>query len=153
MSLGVFTSDYYNAACVLPVGQYNTTAATSGTIAAANLAGGQDTYLLSSAATALTTDTAANIIARLQNAVIVQYAANGYLPPGPGAAGVPNLLNLNYLFTLINTDGSTLTLSAGTGVTITGTATVATTTSRQYLVTVTGPSTVTFQNLGGSTTL
>jgi hypothetical protein len=46
--------------------------------------------------------------------------------------------------------GQTGTLTAGdASTTITGTATIATAVTRQYLLTVTGPTTVTYENLGG----
>jgi hypothetical protein len=146
--------DYYNSVGVLTAGQYTATTQTSGTLAASAMAGAARVFVASSAATALTTDTAANIVAYLQNAVYTQLIASGAVGAGVQGgvpAGVPNLVNLTYLLTILNSDGSTLTLSAGTGVTITGTATMATATSRTYLVTVTSSTSVTLQNVGSGT--
>lgn len=141
-TLGVFRDDYYNPASILPEIQYKTTSQSSGTLAASTLAGASECYVSTSGATALTTDTAANIIAQVVSGI--QGAANGAFP-------LPNIQNLTYTIYVRNTNGSTLTLSAGTGVTITGTNTIATTVERQFMVTITSPTTVTFQDLGGST--
>ena len=60
-------------------------------------------------------------------------------------------VNQTYLLVLANGQGTgVLTLAGGTGVTITGTATVATSTARLFMVTVNGPTTMTFQNLCGA---
>lgn len=59
--------------------------------------------------------------------------------------------NDSYALRIINTSGGTTTLVAGSGVTITGTATMATNTWREYNVTFTGASTMTFQNVGAGT--
>lgn len=56
-----------------------------------------------------------------------------------------------YVVRIINTSGGTTTLVGGTGVTITGTATMATSTWRGFLVTFTGASAMTFQNIGAGT--
>jgi len=150
--LGAFRDDFYNAISVLPSGQFNSISIASGVLAAAVIAGAAENYVVQSGATALTTDTAVNIIARLQQAVATAYSAAiqgagaGVNPP----AGVPNLFNVSFYINIRNTNAGTLTLTAGTGVTITGTATLATTVARGYLVTVTSPTTVTFQDLGGN---
>ena len=54
---------------------------------------------------------------------------------------------------VLNTNSGTLTLAGGTGVTISGTATVATNTSRDFLVTYTSSTaqTITIQNVGSAT--
>lgn len=151
-TLGVFRDDFYNAISVLASGQFNATAQGNGTVlVAASIASAQENYVSSSGATALTTDSAANIIASLQTCLTAQMAAAvkagaANIPP----PGVPNLNNLSFFLFVRNTNGGTLTLTAGAGVTITGLATIATTVERQYQVTVTGPNTVTFQDLGGA---
>lgn len=78
----------------------------------------------------LTTPTAAQIIAALPNTI----PADAY----------------NYIFYLLNDSaGQTVTLTAGTNVTMNGTATVATATCRMFLVNVKkNAGTVTFVNLG-----
>lgn len=151
-ALGVFRDDYYNAAAVLTETQYTVTAQASGVLAATAMAGARSCVILSSAATALTTDTAINIIAQIQQAVATAYKqglgsfAAGVNPP----VGVPNLFNVTYTLTIVNTDASTLTLTAGTGVTLSGTTTVVAASERVYLVTITSPTTVTIQGMYSS---
>jgi len=48
----------------------------------------------------------------------------------------------------IGTTGETLTITAGTGVTISGTATIAVDNSKEFLCVVTGPTTVALYSLG-----
>jgi hypothetical protein len=151
-NLGVFRDEFYNGADALTVAQFTSTAQASGVLVAAAMAGARVTYVLSSGATALTTDTAANIIAQLQSAVATAQKTNvggfaaalGSTPP----LGVPNLFNLSYILTIENTNGGTLTLSAGTGVTLVGTATMLTNNERSWVVTVTGPASITMQTVG-----
>lgn len=150
--LGTFRDDFYNAISVLASGQFVSTAQASGVLLATAMAGSQECYVSQSGATALTTDSAINIIAQIQNAIATAYKAAlnsfgaGVNPP----SGVPNLFNLSYFLFIRNTNAGTLTLTAGAGVTITGVATIATTVERQYLVTVTSPTTVVLQDLGGA---
>ncbi len=153
--LGVFRDDFYNPVNVLTNAQYNATAQASGVLTAAVLAGAVENYILSSGATALTTDTGANIVANLQTCIIAQLKASGALAAGSSGsppAGVPNLTNLTFYVAIENTNGGTLTLTAGTGVTFVGAATIATVTTRSFLVTVTSPTTVSFQTLGAVAT-
>ncbi len=153
-ALGVFRDDYYNAVSVLPQTQYTATAQTSGVLAASAIAGAGECIVLSSGATALTTDSAINIIAQIQIAVANAYKqglgafAAGVNPP----PGVPNLFNVAYTLIIVNTDAGTLTLTAGTGVTLSGTTTVVTASMREYLVTITSPTTVTIQGMFSSGT-
>lgn len=56
-----------------------------------------------------------------------------------------------YELTIINTSGGTTTLTAGTGVTLTGTMTLATNTTRRFLVTFTSGTAMTFQSVGVGT--
>ena len=155
-ALGVFRDDFYNASSVLPQAATAATTQNGGVLTAATLVGGGDQYVLISGQTtaqALTTDSAINIIAQLQNAVAVAYKAQfagfgaGVSPP----QGVPNLFNVSYTLTLVNnnTASGAITLSAGTGVTIAGTAWPgAITTAVTYVVTVTSPTTVTLTRVG-----
>jgi len=158
MDLGVFRDDFYNASAVLGSGQYKTSTQNGGTIAASLMAGAQENYLAFSGQTTaqgLTTDTAANIIAQIQSAVNTALIASqsglgaAVVPP----AGVPNLFNLSYFLQIVNNNTSVavITLTGGTGVTISGTNTLAITTSRQFLVTITGPAAITMQNVGSGT--
>lgn len=78
----------------------------------------------------LTTPTAAAIIANL---------------------GVNFIVGSSYVVRLINTNSGTATLAAGTGVTITGTATSLTNTTRDWLVTFTAAGAITFQTIGTAT--
>jgi len=140
-TLGVFRDDVYNITGTLPMVKYTSDALASGTLTASRITGATEVYYKNSAATALTTDTAVNIIAAIASAV--QTAAPLLQPTNASLQGV------NYVLYIWTTAGG-LTITAGTGVTITGTATVATGVERQYLVTVTSPTTVTLQDLGGA---
>jgi hypothetical protein len=152
-ALGVFRDDFYNAAAVLTETLYTVTAQASGTLSASAMAGARITVVLSSGATALTTDSALNIIAQIQNIVATAYKqglgafAAGVNPPN----GTPNLFNMTYVLQIVNTNAGTLTLTAGAGVTLAGTTTVATASKRDYLVTITSPTTVTIQGMYQST--
>ncbi len=61
----------------------------------------------------------------------------------PGAAN-----GFSYMLRIVNTSANTLTFAAGTNVTFTGTSTVATNVTRDYCVTFTSPTAVTFQSVG-----
>jgi hypothetical protein len=151
---GVFRDDFYNASAVLTQAQATaTTQATSTVYTASAMAGANQVFIEqsgNSGAQAVTTDTAANIIAWLQQAVAAQIKAqiagleSGLNPP----IGVPNLFNLSYTLTIVNsnTSAGVITLSGGTGVTISGTATVAVGASRTYVVTITSSNAVTLTN-------
>jgi hypothetical protein len=152
-ALGVFRDDFYNAVSALAQTQYTTTAQGNGTIlAAAAIGGAGDCYVVSSGATALTTDSAINIIAAIQIAVATAYKqglggfAAGVNPP----PGVPNLFNVTWTLVIVNTNGGTLTLTAGTGVTLLGTTTVLTGAMRVYAVTILSPTTVSIQGIFAS---
>jgi hypothetical protein len=155
-TLGTFRDDFYNSMAVLAQNQYVTNAVVgSQTIPAAQMAGAQECYLSVSptGASTYTTDTAANIIARLQNAVQVALNAAGQQgagTQGSPAPGVPNLFNTSYYFEIINTNGTgTITLAAGAGVTLgTSSNALIVSSTRGWLVTVTGPATVTIQTVG-----
>lgn len=98
----------------------------NGTMAAGAMEGAGFVTLATSGATALTTRTAAQIFAG------VPFAAVG----------------TSWIFRVYNTNGGTLTLTGGTGVTITGTATIATNVTRDYCVTINSATTLTMQNIG-----
>lgn len=140
-TLGVFRDDFYNPIGTLPMMQLKTISQASGVIAATNLAGASECYLVQSGATALTTDSAVNILAALVSAI--QTSAAGAFP-------LPNIQNITYTLSVWNTNAGALTLTGGAGVTITGTATLATSVERQYMVSVTSPTTITLTNLGGA---
>jgi hypothetical protein len=158
-ALGVFRDDFYNAISVLPQAQFNATTQATGTVlAASNLAGASDVYLASSGfatAMALTTDSAINIIAAIQIAVANAYKqglaafAAGVNPP----SGVPNLFNVSWTLTInnFNTVAGIITLTGGAGVTITGTNTIAVSSQRVFLVTVTSPTTISLQSMYSDT--
>jgi len=147
-ALGVFRDDYYNAISVLPHTQYTATAQASGTLAASAISGAGES--------ALTIDTAINIIANIQIAVANAYKqglggfAAGVNPP----PGVPNLFNVVYTLVIVNTNAGTLTLTAaaGSGVTLTGTATVLAGAEVTYQVTINSPTTVTIQRMYSTVT-
>jgi hypothetical protein len=127
--LGVFRDTYYSPANVLPPGAYSAITLTSGVIPAADLVGGVTTYLTTSDAAALTTDTAANICEALTSLGV---------PPtnGPVYTGTTWLLKIKNLYS------GTLTLTAGSGVSFTssGTNTIATDSVRTYIASVTASS-------------
>jgi len=155
--IGAFRDDFYNSVGILPQAQFVAlSGALSGTlITAAQLCGAGDCYIVESGQTSAqtaTTDTAANIVAYLQNATNVDVKAGG---PFAGAVtpppGVTNLFNLFWTLTINNQNASagTLTLTAGSGVTLatagTTSATVVTfATEALYVCQVTGPNAVTF---------
>lgn len=56
-----------------------------------------------------------------------------------------------YMLNIANSNAGTTTLVGGTGVTITGTATIAQNTTRQFMVKVTAAATMTFQSVGTGT--
>lgn len=157
--LGVFRDDFYNAVSVLPQSQFNATTQLTGTVLSATLmAGAGDCYVNASgtAATAITTDSAINIIAQIQNAVATAYKqglgafAAGVNPP----PGVPNLFNTVWTLTINNQNSGTMTLTGGAGVTITGVATIATVTARVFVITIASPTTVSIQSVyAGAVTL
>lgn len=108
-----------------PATQFTSVSTGNGTAAAGALEGGQFTVYATSGATALTTRTAAQMITQAGLAV-----------------------GQSYILRVYNTNAGTLTLTGGTNVTITGTATIATAVFRDYVVTVTGAAAITFQNIG-----
>lgn len=113
----------------LPDYTYQTTALASGVITASLLTGGTETVLLSSGATALTTPTAAALLAATPN----------------GGAGD------TWKVRIINTNAGTLTLTADASITITGTLTIATNTWREYIVTILTATTAKMQQVGTGT--
>ena len=147
-AIGVFRDDVYDPIATLPGGQYKTTTQNAGTLAASLFVGAQENYVALSGQTtaqAITTDTAANIISTFLQSVQLNTA--NYQPTAA------QLIPVSFVVTLINNNTSTgaITLSGGTGVTISGTNTLAITTSRTFLVSITGPTTVTLQNIGSGT--
>ncbi|MDN7825088.1 hypothetical protein QZN01_20765 [Burkholderia cenocepacia] len=103
---------------------------------AAEITGMESVYLTRTGSTGAyndTTDTAANIIAALT-------AKLGQIPAG-----------LSYVLRIINGVAFVDTITGGTGVTISGTATVPASGFRDFLVKVTGPTTVTMTSIGSGT--
>ena len=149
-ALGVFRDDFYNAISVLEQTQVIGTSQTSGVLAASLLAGAADCYINSSGATALTTDSAINIIAQIQIAVANAYKqglgafAAGINPP----PGVPNLFNVSWTLTILNFNGGTLAITGGTGVTIIGgPSSIITSNARVFQMLVTSPTTITMVSM------
>jgi hypothetical protein len=65
--------------------------------------------------------------------------------------GLQNLNGMQFALRIVHQGAGTLTLAAGTGVSLgTGTTSVATGTSRDYVVTVTSPASITIQTTGGA---
>jgi hypothetical protein len=113
---------------VLQKAKQVTSAASGTTYIAGDMTGAEQVFLTSSAngANAMTTRTAAQLIA----------------DQGSPPVGYSWRLRIN------QTGNNTLTLTGGTGVTISGTNTVATTVVREYLMVITGASTITMTNIG-----
>lgn len=137
-TLGVFRDDFYNVTCTLPQQIYVTSTQNGGAILASLLTGATEVYVAFSGQTtaqALTTDTAANIVNTMA----------GLLPRTSG--------NPSWFLQIINnnTTSGAITLTGGTGVTISGTNTIAINTCREFIVTITSPTTVTLQNVGSGT--
>jgi hypothetical protein len=134
----------------LPENQFSTTSQASGAILATALVGACYNILTSSGATALTTPTAAQMYAQL----VADLQVLGFSNPLQNLANA--LFNENggvtFEIRIQNSNASTLTLTGGTGVTIVGTATIATASYRDYAVCLTSPTTATLTNLGGGTT-
>jgi len=118
--------------------QFATTALSNFTASAGQLTGSHLNALQCTAngANAVTTRTASQLIADLQ----AEY-------------GVPIVIDGSFTFVtrITNSGNSTVTLTAGAGVTITGTATIATGAWRDFAVTIGPGAAVTFQNIGGGT--
>lgn len=161
--LGNFRDDYYNASGVLTNSKVTsiTTALAATVLTAAQISGAQDQYLNISGQTTAqtaTTDTAANIVTNLQNAVAAAQASPATFPLiGSGAQGnpppgIPNLFNFTYTLSIVNANltAGTLTLTGGAGVTFTGSNVVVFGTSATapttaiFVVTVTSPTSVNF---------
>lgn len=146
-TLGVFRDDFYPISVALPPTQYTASTANlaSTVLAASSIVGAQETYFKASGQTAaqgITTDSAVNIIAALTNSIL-QAVKSSTVPQVQGASWIFEFWNAN-------TSSGAVTLTAGTGVTITGTNTLAVGVGRVYIVTITSPTTVTFQDIGGS---
>lgn len=120
---------YTNPTASLPFSQRVSIALGSGVFTGANCAGAQFCTLLSSGATALTTPTAAAMLAAIPN----------------GQAG------MQYRLRVINTNGSTLTLTMDATVTSTGTLTLATNTWRDFDITFTSATAATMMSVGTGT--
>jgi hypothetical protein len=133
--------DSVAVASFLPAAQFKTSALASGTLPASQISGAAENYLTQSAATALTLPAATDLVANVQSVLA-----------GQGLGPFYNLgTNFSFYIRIINTNAGTLTLTAGTGNTINGPATMATNTWRDYLVTVTGAAAVTYQSVGVGT--
>lgn len=123
-----------------PNADYNTSTATTATTlnAATQLTGGAKDVVLAmtgtlAAGATATTDTAVNIIAAIPQA--------------------QRYVGFTYILRIVNESSGAFswTIAGGTGVTITGTATIAQNTWREYLVKIATTTTVTFQNVGTGT--
>jgi hypothetical protein len=137
-NIGTHVSPNWQPTLAGPTVAYNTNNATaSTTLTAAEMTGGTVDVIAAmtgslTAAATLTTDTAANIVA----------AASPNMPVG-----------VQYKLRIINESSAAFawTLAGGTGVTITGTATIAQDTWREFIVDITSATTVTLQNIGTGT--
>lgn len=114
------------------------TSAASFTITAGQMTGSLDVYFLMSGAPSggitATSRTAAQLYADIA-------ALLGFNPPA----------GYSFRFTINNQAGQTVTLAGGTGVTVSGTATVASTDSRTWAVVVNSATSVTITNVSSGT--
>lgn len=146
---GVFDDLAFPVTSFLPEIQVTATAQASGVIPVAAIVGATFNVLNSSVATALTTPTAAAIYAQL---VAVLQAA-GIQVPQQNIANSAFFANGGPTWEVrIGNTAAQLTISAGTGVTIVGTATVATTTgTTDFVLALTSPTTATLTRIGTGT--
>jgi len=117
--------------CDLPSAQY-ATGTTTVTFTAAQLTGAGFTVYANTGATpgSIATRTATQMVGDIPNAQV----------------------GMSYLLRVINAQGTgTLTITAGTGVTLTGTMTIAANTWRDFVVTINTATTLTIQNAGVGT--
>jgi hypothetical protein len=112
-----------------PTTVFSSISQASGVIPAVNFAAGYMTVLSQSGATALTTPTAAAILAAIPLGVVGE----------------------SYTLRIINTNAGTLTITADASVTLTGTATIATNTWRDFAITLATAGTLTMQSIGTGT--
>jgi hypothetical protein len=112
------------------------------TLLPSQILGGTETFLASSGnvAAAVTLPTAASLFAYAQSLLAQQ-----------NIASANQLVNTSYFLRVINNNTGILTLSGGTGCTINGTATLAASSYRDYVVTITGPTAYALQNVGSGT--
>lgn len=114
----------------LPPTQYTSISSGNGVLTGAQAAGAGLTALLTSGATALTTPTAAQLLAAIPN----------------GQVG------MSYVLRIVNTNAGTLTITADASVTATGTLTIATNTWREFVITFTSAIAATMKQIGTGTT-
>jgi hypothetical protein len=149
-ALGSFRDDYYNSAAALTAVQNTAISAASPTIVAQQISGAVLTTLVGSGQTTAqtwTTDTGTNIVAWLQQVVAAAYKTQiaGFGQTVNPPVGIPNLFNLTYTLRIynINTASGAITLTAGAGVTISGSAVVAIATAVDFVVSFNSPNSVT----------
>jgi UDP-N-acetylmuramyl tripeptide synthase len=116
--------------------QFSATNVSAAVIPAGLITGTAEVYLSSTGAngTTITTRTAAQLYADLQ-----------------AATGLANINGWSYQLRITNTSGGITTLGAGTGVTLTGTMTIANNTFRDFVVTVNNPNSITITSVGTGT--
>lgn len=130
-ALGVFRDDFYNSSAVLPASQYNTTAVSlTGAPTTPLLFGAVESYLFATAAATITTDSAINIIAYLQNVL-----------------KVPNPIGCSFVMQVLSTAGG-VSFVGGTGVTVQGDGTASAAQGRNFVATITSATTINIVNLG-----
>lgn len=114
----------------IPAAKFTTDATGTQTADQGDLTGANFTVWKNTAngAVALTTRTATQMVADIPNAYV----------------------GMTFVVRVISGGDNTVTLTAGTGVTITGTATAATTKFRDFVVTINSATTMTFQDIGGN---
>lgn len=117
----------------LPTAQFSTINVTTGTLAAGNASGAADVYLASTNATP---------------------GSQAMRTPAQILGDTPSLVvGQSYALRILNAGAGTFTLAtdSGTGFTMTGTMTIATTTFRDFIVTINSGTTGTVQAVGQGT--
>lgn len=135
-SFGAFSAEAAAQLAAVLGSLFNSISVTVGTLAINLITGASDVFLLQTGSTpgAQTTRTAAQLYADIT-------AQFGFAP----AAG------FQYSLTIANSGAGTFTLTAGSGVTLTGTMTVAQNTTRSFVVTVTSATSLTITSVSVGT--
>ncbi|MSU80709.1 MAG: DUF2190 family protein [Gemmataceae bacterium] len=118
---------FHNPQPRMQITSYATASLATGTLSAGQITGAEHVYLetITDGAASMTTRTATQMFADIPT----------------------DFVGMTFLLTLINSGNNTLTLVAGVGVTLTGTMTVATVTTRTFVCTFTSATALTIQGV------
>lgn len=137
---GVFDDSIFPGSAF--IAETQTSSTTVAAITAAQACGACETYIIQTVATTCVLPSAAAIYAQLVSLLQVSVPQGG-----PGVATPQNqIVGMSYRLRVISTAGSTV--SGGAGVTVTGTATTGVASWRDFVVTITSPTTLTLTSVG-----